>query len=71
MTHYFYTLKALWDGQGNIKMYYGMSRVKKQLSGKRSTGFVRKTVMFLVYLVTTVQISIKYLKMKPKLKTAT
>ena len=34
--HYFYTLnKALWDGQGKIKMYYGMSRVKKQLSGKR------------------------------------
>ena len=30
---YFYTLKALWDGQGKI---YGMSRVKKQLSGKRS-----------------------------------
>ena len=29
--YYFYTLKALWDGQGKIKMYYGMSRVKKQL----------------------------------------
>ena len=28
-------LKALWDGQGKSKskMYYGMSRVKKQLSG--------------------------------------
>ena len=34
--YYFYTLKALWDGQGKIKMYYGMSRVEKQLSGKRS-----------------------------------
>ena len=34
--YYFYTLKALWDGQGKIKVYYGMSRVKKQLSGKRS-----------------------------------
>ena len=34
--YYFYTLKALWDGQGKIKMYYGMlSRVKKQLSEKR------------------------------------
>ena len=32
--YYFYTLKALWD---KIKMYYGVSRVKKQLSGKRST----------------------------------
>ena len=31
-----YYLKALWDGQGKIKMYYGMSRVEKQLSGKRS-----------------------------------
>ena len=33
--HYIYTLKALWDGQGKIKMCYGMSRVKKQLSGKK------------------------------------
>ena len=31
-------LKALWDGQGKLKMYYGMSRVKKQLSGKSSNG---------------------------------
>ena len=30
--YYFYTLKALWDGQGKIKMYYGMSRFKNQLS---------------------------------------
>ena len=30
---YFRTLKALWDGEGKIKMYYGMSSVKKQLSG--------------------------------------
>ena len=37
--YYFYTLKTLWDGQGKIKMYYGMSRVKKQLSGKRSITF--------------------------------
>ena len=34
--YYFYTLNALWDGQGKIKMYYEMSRVKKQLSGKKS-----------------------------------
>ena len=34
--YYFQTLKALWDGQGKIKMYYGISTVKKQLSGKRS-----------------------------------
>ena len=37
--YYFHALKALWDGQGKIKMYYGMSRVKKQLSGKRSIAF--------------------------------
>ena len=35
--YYFYPLKALRDGQGKIKMYYGMPRVKKQLSEKRST----------------------------------
>ena len=35
--YYFYTLKALRDGQARIKVNYGMSRVKKQLSGKRST----------------------------------
>ena len=34
--YYFYTLKALRDGRGKIKLYYGMSRVKKQLSGKSS-----------------------------------
>ena len=26
--YYFYTSKELWDGQGKIKMYYGMSRGK-------------------------------------------
>ena len=34
--YYFHTLKVLWDSKDEIKMYYGMSRVKKQLSGKRS-----------------------------------
>ena len=34
--YYFYTIKALWDDQGKVKMYYRMSRVIKQLSGKRS-----------------------------------
>ena len=29
-------LKAPWDGQCKIKMYYGLSRVKNQLSRKRS-----------------------------------
>ena len=27
-------LLSYWDDQGKIKMYYGMPRVKKQLSGK-------------------------------------
>ena len=35
--YYFYTLKALWDGQGKIKMYCGIFKVK-QLSGKRPIG---------------------------------
>ena len=34
--YYFYTLKALWDSYSKIKVYYGMSGVKKQLSRKRS-----------------------------------
>ena len=34
--YYFHALKALWDDQGKIKMYYGMSMVKNQLSGKGS-----------------------------------
>ena len=33
---YFNTLMALWDDQGKMKMFCGISRVKKQLSGKRS-----------------------------------
>ena len=36
---FYYFIKALWDGQGKIKMYYGMSGVKKQLLGKRSIKF--------------------------------
>ena len=47
--YYFHTLKALWNGQGKIKMYYEMSRVKKQLSGIRSiinTLAVNQVVFF-------------------------
>ena len=44
----FYTLKVLWDGQGKIKMYYRMSRVKKQLSAKRSfDGYKQRQYFFL------------------------
>ena len=51
--YYFHTLKGLWDGQGKIKMYYGMSRVKKQLSGKtvqypHSLGGNQETTRFRV-----------------------
>ena len=35
--YYFHTLKALWDGQGKIKVYYGIARFKEQLSGKSSS----------------------------------
>ena len=34
--YFFYTLKALWDDQGKITIYYEMSKVKTQLSGKWS-----------------------------------
>ena len=34
--YYCYAFNVLWDGQGKIKMNYGITRVKKQLSGKRS-----------------------------------
>ena len=33
--YYFYTLKALWDDQSKIKMYYGMSRVNKKAIRKK------------------------------------
>ena len=42
--YYFYTLKALWDDQGKIKMYYGMYRAKKQLLGKRSIAMICSTL---------------------------
>ena len=32
--YYFYTSKVLWDGQGKIKMYYGMSSVEKKYREK-------------------------------------
>ena len=41
--YYFHALKGLWDGQCKIKMYYGISRVKKKLSGK---GSIRSFHMF-------------------------
>ena len=34
--YYFHTVKAVWDSQGKSKLYYTVSSVKKQLSGKRS-----------------------------------
>ena len=48
--YYFYTLKALWDAQGKSKMYYGISRVEKQLSGKRPT--VHLSIHFMSLLLT-------------------
>ena len=42
--YYFHTLKAMWDDQGKIKMYYEMSKVKKQLLGKRSIVLLRSIV---------------------------
>ena len=34
--YFFHTVKTVWDSQGKSKMYYTVSSVKKQLSGKRS-----------------------------------
>ena len=34
--YYFFYFKSTVGGQGKIKMFYGMSSVQKQLSGKRS-----------------------------------
>ena len=46
--YYFHTLKAVWDGQGKIQMYYGMYRVKKQLSGKGLFGYSSTENMFIL-----------------------
>ena len=40
--YYFHTFKTLWDDQGKIKMYYGMSKVKKQLSEKKSIAKIKQ-----------------------------
>ena len=40
--YYFHTFKILWDDQGKIKMYYGMSKVKKQLSEKKSIAKIKQ-----------------------------
>ena len=37
--YYFHNFKALWDGKSKTKMYYGIFRIKKQLSGKKSVAF--------------------------------
>ena len=41
-----FILKALWDGQGKIKMYNEMSMVTKQLSGKGSIRSLPMQVTF-------------------------
>ena len=38
------------DGQGKIKMYHGMSRVEKQLSGKRSIIVLEDNVQVHVHI---------------------
>ena len=40
----FYTLKALWDNQGKIKMYYGMVNVKKAAIGKKCLMPIKQEV---------------------------
>ena len=48
--YYFHTFKTTWDGQGKIKMYYGMSKVKKQLTEKTSiivNEIMYKTLQFI------------------------
>ena len=40
--YYFHTFKTWLDDQGKIKMYYGMSRVKKQLSAKKSIAKIKQ-----------------------------
>ena len=42
--YYFYTLETLWNGQGKIKMYYWISRLKKQLLRKRSIEDFKKYI---------------------------
>ena len=37
--YYFHNFKALWDDKSKTKMYYGIFRIKKQLSGKKSGAF--------------------------------
>ena len=53
--HYFHILKALWDSQGKVIMYYGKPRVKKQLSGKRS--ITKKSSPYIVVQTTNVSAS--------------
>ena len=66
MKHYYFdTLKALWDGQNKIKMFYGMSRVKQQLPGKRSitySPFLLFAEIYICNLINSKMHTIKKLK---------
>ena len=44
--YYFYILKALWDGQSKIEMYYGMSRLKAAIGNKLNNGFSKDRSQF-------------------------
>ena len=41
----FYTLKAVWDNQGKIKMYYGMPNVIKATIGKKCLLRIKQEVI--------------------------
>ena len=43
--YYFCTFKALQDDQGKIRMHYGMSRIKTQLSGQQSIGITSQDLI--------------------------
>ena len=57
---YFHTLKALYDGQGKFKMYYGMSRVKKQLSGKKVYYDICFQIMTFFQIMTALKLHIQF-----------
>ena len=62
--YYFYTLKALWNGQGKIKMYHGMPRVRKQLSGKRS--ILEQSFVIIVTQKMSCEVKVAFIKNPPK-----
>ena len=58
--HYFYTLKALWDGHGKIKMYYRCIMGCQVLNSYQEEGLLHTSYICCKFLITVIAAACHY-----------